>query len=147
METDNAIQKVNVILNQIIDEHLAKFKKSKEFKVTPNYGYKKFYLDKIEGSYDNSIYSLIHYILYQEGIYSNFLSAEQLKELEMVIKEYPMSIYGPNDEEDENYEEIQYDFLDKVYSEGISCVANRLLKEGFDVKEQYLDYLDGNDNE
>jgi hypothetical protein len=145
MEVEKAIQKVNVILNQIIDEHLAKFKKYKEFKVTPNYGYKKFYLDKIDGSYDNSIYSLIHYIMYQEGMYSNFLNADQLKELEMVIKEYPTSIYGPNEEEDENYEEIQYDYLDKVYSEGISCVANRLLKEGFDVKERFMDYLDDNE--
>ncbi len=145
MEVEKAIQKVNVILNQIIDEHLAKFKKSKEFKVTPNYGYKKFYLDKIDGSYDNSIYSLIHYIMYQEGMYSNFLNADQLKELEMVIKEYPTSIYGPNEEEDGNYEEIQYDFLDKVYSEGISFIANRLLKEGFDVKEHFMDYLDDNE--
>jgi len=147
METDNAIQKVNVILNQIIDEHVAKFKKSKEFKVTPNYGYKKFYLDKIDGSYDNSIYSLIHYILYQEGIYNNFLNADQLKELEMVIKEYPTSIYGPNEEEDENYEEIQYDFLDKVYSEGITCVAKRLLNEGFNVKERFDDFLYDNEEE
>ena len=145
MEVEKTIQKVNIILNQIIDEHVAKFKKSKEFKVTPNYGYKKFYLDKIDGSYDNSICSLIHYILYQEGIYSNFLNTDQVKELEVVIKEYPMSIYGPNDEEDENYEEIQYDFLDKVYSEGISCVANRLLKEGFDLKERFMDYLDDNE--
>ena len=145
MEVEKTIQKVNVILNQIIDEHVAKFKKSKEFKVTPNYGYKKFYLDKIEGSYDNSIYSLIHYIMYQEGIYSNFLNADQLKELEMAIKEYPTSIYGPNEEEDENYEEIQYDFLDKVYSEGITCVAKRLLNEGFDVKEHFMDYLDDNE--
>jgi hypothetical protein len=147
METDNAIQKVNVILNQIIDEHVAKFKKSKEFKVTPNYGYKKFYLDKIDGSYDNSIYSLIHYIMYQEGIYNNFLNEDQLKELEMVIKEYPTSIYGPNEEEDENYEEIQYDFLDKVYSEGITCVAKRLLNEGFDVKDCFDDYLYDNEEE
>ena len=147
METNKAIEKVNAILNQIIDENVAKFKKSKEFKVTPNYGYKKFYLDKIDGSYDNSIYSLIHYILYQEGIYSNFLNADQLKELEMVIKEYPMSIYGPNEEEDENYEEIQYDFLDKVYSEGITCVAKRLLNEGFDVKDRYDDYLYDNEEE
>ncbi|GAA4074320.1 hypothetical protein GCM10022389_19830 [Flavobacterium cheonanense] len=147
METNKAIEKVNVILNQIIDEHVAKFKKSKEFKVTPNYGYKKFYLDKIDGSYDNSIYSLIHYIMYQEGIYSNFLNADQLKELEMVIKEYPTSIYGPNEEEDENYEEIQYDFLDKVYSEGITCVAKRLLNEGFDVKDCYEDYLYDNEEE
>ena len=147
METNKAIEKVNVILNHIIDEHLAKFKKSKEFKVTPNYGYKKFYLDKIDGSYDNSIYSLIHYILYQEGIYSNFLNDDQLEELEMVIKEYPTSIYGPNEEEDENYEEIQYDFLDKVYSEGITCVAKRLLNEGFDVKDCYEDYLYDNEEE
>lgn len=145
MEVEKTIQKVNIILNQIIDEHVAKFKKSKEFKVTPNYGYKKFYLDKIDGSYDNSIYSLIHYILYQEGLYSNFLNDDQLKELEMAIKEYPTSIYGPNEEEDENYEEIQYDFLDKVYSEGISYVANRLLKEGFDLKERFMDYLDDNE--
>ncbi len=145
MKTNNAIQKVNIILNLIIDEHVAKFKRSKEFKVTPNYGCKKFYLDKIDGSYDNSIYSLIHYIMYQEGIYNNFLNDYQLKELEMVIEEYPTSIYGPNEEEDENYEEIQYDFLDKVYSEGISCVANRLLKEGFAVREHFMDYLDDNE--
>lgn len=141
METNKAVEKVNLILNQIIDEHLAKFKKSKEFKVAPKYGYKKFYLDKIDGSYDNSLYSLIHYIMYQEGIYSNFLNADQLKTLEVVLKEYPMAIYGPNDEEDENYEEIQYDFLDVVYSEGITCVANRLIKEGFEVKDVFLDYL------
>ena len=53
----------------------------------------------------------------------------------MVIKEYPTSIYGPN------YEEIQYDFFDKVYSEGITCLAKLLLNEGFEVTDCYDDYL------
>jgi len=90
--------------------------------------------------YDMSLQGLIHYILYEEGFYKKFLNDKQFKELKSVIKEYPESIFGPSDE-DENYEEIQYDYLDVIYSESIRFVANKLIENGLNVKSIYSGYL------
>jgi hypothetical protein len=136
------------ILNKIINDYLPDFKKEyteasglmPDFKVNPGYGYDKFYLTNVEGSYDMSLQGLIHYILYEEGFYKKFLNDKQFKELKSVIKEYPESIFGPSDE-DENYEEIQYDYLDVIYSESIRFVANKLIENGLNVKSIYSGYL------
>jgi hypothetical protein len=156
MPCELVVSGVCKILDKIIIDFLPEFKKEYEiysgdgsgimpdFKVYPGYGYDKFYLSNVEGSYDMSLQGLIHYILYEEGFYKKFLNEKQFKEVKKVIKDYPDSIYGPSDE-DEDYEKIQYDYLDVIYSQCIKFVAYRLIENGFNVKSIYYEYLPSED--
>jgi hypothetical protein len=128
-------------LKEIINDNSPYFKEEGSFKVRPGFGYDKFYLDWVDGSYDMSLQSLVHYIMYEKGLYKMFLSQGQMEDLEKVIKEYPDSIYSPSDN-DVNYEAVQYDILDPVYSECIRFVGRELIKKGFDVRKQFSSYLD-----
>ena len=140
METKEITEKVTKILNEIIEFNIDSFRKEESFKVRPGYGYDKFYLDWVDGSDDMSLESLIYYIMYEEGIYAEILNEAQYKELESVIKEYPDAIYVL-DEESENYENIQYNIIQPVYTESIMFVGNKLIELGFDVKEIFSGYL------
>lgn len=128
------------ILEKIITTNLTRFKEEGTFKVRPGYGYDKFYLDRVDGSYDMSLQGLIHYILHDDGHYKKFLSKKQLQDVDEVIKESPESIYSPDDD-DEAYEEIQSDYLDFIYANSIQFVANQLIQKGFDVEETFSDYM------
>ena len=87
-----------------------------------------------------SLHGLIHYILHDEYLYEKFLSEKQLEDQVAITKEFPESIYSPNDDDDD-YAKIQYEYLDVIYWSSIQFVAKRLMKEGFDVEEDFLDYL------
>ena len=84
---DIYIERINKILDKIIKENTDKGSPENDFKVRPGYGYDKFYLTWVEGSYDMSLQSLIHYIMYEEGIYKEFLTKEQYKDVQKAIKE------------------------------------------------------------
>ena len=131
---------VEYTLAIIIEKNKGSFKKEGNFKVRPGYGYDKFYLDRVDGSYDMSLHGLIHYILHDEHLYEKFLSEKQLEDQVAMTKEFPESIYSPNDDDDD-YAKIQYEYLDVIYWRSIQFVAKRLMKEGFDVEEDFLDYL------
>lgn len=137
----NEIQsEVAKILEKIIEENVDSFRADESFKVRPSYGYDKFYLDQIDGSYDESLQGLIHYIMYEEGFYKKFLNEQGYVDLEQTIKDHPKSIYGPTDE-DENYEELQGQ-LDSIYWETISFVGKKLLGLGFDVEGSFTEYFE-----
>ena len=140
MKTEKIIEKITGLLGEIINSNVEYFQTEDSFKVRPDYGYAKFYLDWIDGSYDMSLQGLIHYIMYEEGIYSQFLNHRQYADLEKVIKEFPEAIYSP-DSEDEDYETLQYEILDRIYAESIEFVGRRLIELGFDVKETFSEYL------
>ena len=90
----SAITKTDTkILDGIIDAHVNQFRKNDSFKVRPGYGYDKFYLDSIDGSYDMSLQGLIHYIMYEEGIYRKILSNSQYADVVDLIEENPEAIY------------------------------------------------------
>lgn len=152
MPCELVVSGVCKILDKIIKDFLPQFKKEyndesgimPDFKVRPGYGYNKFYLSNVEGSYDMSLQGLIHYILYEEGFYKKFLNEKQFEKVEKVIKNYPDSIYSPSDEE-VDYEKIQYDYLDVIYLKCIKFVANRLIENGFNVKSIYNEYLPSED--
>ena len=152
---DQIVNDVSSILEGIILSHSEEiFEEQGSFKVRPGYGYDKFFLDKIDGSYDMSLQGLIHYILYEEKYYEKFLSEKQIEDINSTINEFPESIYTPN-ENDENYEQVQYKCLDVIYSETIRFVGNKLLEEGpfeiegpisddgwsYDIKGVFSDYL------
>lgn len=88
-----------------------------------------------------SLHGLFHYILHDENLYEKFLSEKQLEDQVAITEKFPESIYSPNDDDD-NYEKIQYEYLDVIYWSSIQFVAKRLMKEGFDVEEDFSDYLE-----
>jgi hypothetical protein len=145
MNTPKEINNINDILKKIIDENITEFKKSGEFKVRTAYGSDKFYLDRVEGSYHMSLQSLIHYIMYFEGIYKEILNKKQYAELEIMIKESPEGIYFPNiDFESDDYAEAEemHERLDMVYYSCIKYVGEYLLNNGFEVQHIFQDFID-----
>ena len=152
---DDIVKDVCNILEKIISNHSEEiFEEQGSFKVRPGYGYDKFFIDKIDGSYDMSLQGLIHYILYEENLYEKFLNEKQIKDLNYTINEFPKSIYTPN-ENDDNYEQVQYKYLDVIYNRAIRFVGNKLLEEGpfeiegpisedgwsYDIKGVFSEYL------
>jgi hypothetical protein len=136
-DMDAVIDEVNVELSRIISESADEFNSSKQTKVRPGYGPNKFYLDWIDGSYDSSLQSLIHYILWEKKLYHKFLTARQLVDVERVVKEEPDSIYSPDlDDEttsDEEYEQDEAlgESLDTLYWEVITHVGRELSEFDF----------------
>lgn len=152
---DDIVNDVCNILEKIISNHSEEiFEEQGNFKVQPGYGYDKFFIDKIDGSYDMSLQGLIHYILYEENLYEKFLNEKQIKDLNSTINEFPESIYTPN-ENDDNYEQVQYKYLDVIYNRTIRFVGNKLLEQGpfeiegpisedgwsYDIKGVFSEYL------
>jgi len=128
-ETDYIVS----VLDKIIDGHLDHFKKSNQFKVRPGYSYDKFYLDRVQGSFDQSLNGLIHHIMFQDGIYKELLTDEQYESCKKVVEEEPGSIWGPSNEDDD-YDSVQ-DNLDDIYGTCILHVHERLKEEGFQIDE------------
>ena len=140
------VDEVNIELSRIISESADEFNSSEQVKVRPGYGPDKFYLDKIDGSYDSSLQSLIHHILWEKNLYHKFLTKRQLMDAERVIQEEPDSIYRPDlDDESTSEEEFQQDealdeSLDALYWRVITYVGGELSE--FD----FFDYSEFEDN-
>ena len=131
---------VSEVLINIIKENKKELSEDFDFKVLTHYGYGKFYLGKLDGSYDMSFYSLVHYILYQEKLYPLFLNSAQLKDLEQLVKNEPEAIYRPK-EDAENFDFVQYEMLDHVTSCALKTVRDELEKLGHSV--QTFDSISG----
>ena len=141
-------QEVINVLDRIIQDNIASFDEHSGYKVRPGYGYDKFYLDFVDGSYDMSLQSLVHYIMYEDGHYQKFLNKSQYARLIHIVHQYPESIFGLDEDLDNNYEQIQYELIDRVYAASIKFVAITLINSGFDVRSTFADYLEGwDDNE
>lgn len=74
LSAERILYDVKYTLAVIIEKNKGSFKKEGDFKVRPGYGYDKFYLDRVDGSYDMSLQGLIHYILHDDHLYEKFLS-------------------------------------------------------------------------
>ena len=137
-----AIEKeVIKVLDKIIKKNISGFDQDIGYKVRPGYGYDKFYLDWVDGSFDMSLQSLVHYIMYEDGHYQKFLNKSQYARLLHVIQQYPESIFGLDHELDGNYEQIQYDLIDRIYHKSVRFVGITLIKNGFDVRSSFEEYL------
>lgn len=124
-------------LNQIITDNETLLLAG-DFKIRPGYAYDKFFLNKIDGSYDESLQGLIHHMMFEEGIYKNILSKDQFAECKSVVESEPENIYSPsgNNKEDEQIQEI----LDDIYWDSISYVARKFDELGIN-NEAFVDYL------
>ena len=152
-DMDVLIDEVNVELSRIISESADEFNSSQQTKVRPGYGPDKFYLDRIDGSYDSSLQSLIHYILWEKKLYHKFLTARQLVDVERVVNEEPDYIYSPDlDDESTSDEEYQQDealgeSLDTLYWGVITHVGEELSEFDFFDNSRFKDngYVESDD--
>ncbi len=137
---DEVVTQVTKILKRIIEENsesLSQF----DFMVRlgTGYGYDKFYLNHVEGSYDMSLQSLIHYVMAEEKIYKHILSENQFAKCMKVIKDEPEAIYYPEGDSDEDLE-VQ-DLLDVIYYKSIAYTGKKLIAIGLNVSHFFKDYL------
>lgn len=130
---------INNKLVEIIYDNLDSLKEG-DFKVRPGYGYDKFYLNRVDGSFDMSLQSLIHYILYEEFIYRDILNLDQYAKCRLVIQKHPESIYYPDGNSADDIKVIE--LLDFIYSYSIFSIGNFMISIGLDVKQDLKDYLD-----
>ena len=77
-ELANVVSRVIIELYEIfsVDKEYYLKNSNHSFKVRPGYGYDKFYLDWVDGSYDMSLQSLVNFILYEKKFYKKLLSKE-----------------------------------------------------------------------
>ena len=139
---DEIVRKVVKILDKIIIENSESLSQG-DYLVRPGYGYDKFYLNHVDGSFDLSLYSLIHWILYEEKIYKNILSEKHYKHCLDVIKNNPEAIYSPEGDSVED-SEVQ-DLLDLIYYKSIAYIGNKLIAMGLNVFHDFKDYLNDSD--
>jgi hypothetical protein len=85
-----------------------KEKPNSSFKVRPDYGYAKFYLNMVEGSYDMSLQALIHFILYEHKHFKKLLSKETYKELDPFMAGNPEYLF------DFQRDEAEQDMIDTL---------------------------------
>ena len=118
-----------------------------DYKVRPGYAYDKFYLNRIDGSFDMSLHGLIHHIMaseyhesidrYEEKLYSLFLNERQMKSMENVVMNYPESIYRPEYEpelkEHQKENQLVNNTLDLIYTISIKYIGQILLDIGADL--------------
>jgi hypothetical protein len=130
---------INKKLIEIIYDNLDSLKEG-DFKVRPGYGYDKFYLNRVDGSYDMSIQGLIHYLLYEELIYRDILNLDQYAKCRLVIQNHPESIYYPDDNSADDIKVRE--LLDFIYSYSIFSIGHFMISIGLDVSQDFKDYLD-----
>jgi len=139
---DEIISKVTKILDKIISENTQSLLQG-DFLVRPNYGYQKFYLNWVSGSYDMSLNSLVHYILAEKNIYKQILNEYQYTKCMKVIKNEPEAIYYPDGDSVEDLE-VQ-EMLDTIYYKSISYTGKKLIAMGLNVFHDFKDYLNNSD--
>lgn len=135
---DEIVRKVVKILDKIIIENSVSLFQG-DYLVRPAYGYDKFYLNHVDGSFDLSLYSLIHWILFEEKIYHNILSKKHYIDCLYVIKNNPEAIYSPKGDSLEDIE-LQ-NLLDTIYFKSVVFVGKKLNSMHLDVGYYFRDYL------
>jgi hypothetical protein len=123
----------------IVYDNFESIQDMKNYQLRPGYGYNKFYINKVEGGYKNSLQSLIHYILFENLIYRDVLNENQYNQCMCVIKNQPLEIYLPTGDSDEDIEVKE--ILNYIYTRTINHIAHFLISVGLDVKYEFRAYL------
>jgi hypothetical protein len=123
----------------IIYDNFESIQNMKNYRLRPRYGYDKFYINKVEGGYEYSLQSLIHFILFEDCIYKDILTDNQYDSCRELIKNKPYDIYYPCGD---SYDDIEVkEVLDYIYTRTISNIAHFLISVGLDVKYDFRKYL------
>jgi len=128
----NAIQYLNNRIHYMIKD-LAEYygddlDEYSSLKVRPGYGYDKFYLDWVDGSYDMSLQSLINFMLQDHHHYKKLLSKETYKKVTKFNKKWPERLYDFSQNEDEEQ------LINDIESMIILGVRNSCEKYGFSTQ-------------
>jgi hypothetical protein len=124
-------------LFDIIYDNFESIQCMKNYRLRPGYGYNKFYINKVEGGYEGSLQSLIHYILFENLIYRDILNDDQYDQCMGVIKNQPYAIYYPGGDSDEDIEVTG--LLYYIYKGTIYRIAQFLILIGQDVRYDFRD--------
>lgn len=138
------IENLKNYFSEEIKEGKEVFLKEESFKVRPGYGPDKFYLDRVQGSYEYSLQNLIHHILWEEDYYESFLNSRQLKDVKKVVDAEPDGIYGTginDDLSDSEYEEdeVAQESIDIIYFQVIQHVGSLLQEFEFFDSTDFVD--------
>lgn len=138
-----AATEVAIVLNGIVIDYLDELKECTEnersYKVRPDFGPSKFYLDwsKPEGrggqmGYDSSVQSLISWILHDNGIADRALTSTELAEFKSKLAAEPDQLWIPSDGN-------RRDWLNEVYKYSIEYLAFVLDQNNLDI-QSFIDF-------
>lgn len=103
---------VRIIVSRIIkgiQNNLGDIERQQNFKINVPGIPGKYYLDRISGSYEDSLHNLIHKIMWYKKIYHEIISCnDELKKIEDVVNNYPDEIYKPDSSDANNESEIEF---------------------------------------
>ena len=152
-DIQTVIENLKNYFTEEIKEGKKVFLKEQNFKVRPGYGPDKFYLDRVQGSYEYSLQNLIHHILWEEDYYESFLNSRQLKDVKKVVDAEPDGIYGTginDDLSDSEYEEdeVAQESIDIIYFQVIQHVGSLLEEFEFFDSTDFIDmgYIETDDD-
>lgn len=140
LKKDDIVSFVFNAIFEIIYDNLDSIQYMKNYRLRPGYGYDKYYINKVEGGYECSLQSLIHYILYEDHIYKIILNDSQYYNCKIVIKNQPYAIYYPDGDSDDDIEVTE--LLDYIYTRTLYLVGHYLIGIGIDARYDFRDYLD-----
>lgn len=126
---------VEVIAKKIIatiEENTKDFNKTKSFKVRFRSFPGKYYLDRVSGSYEDSLHNLIHKLMWYEGIYNHIIPTDsEMRVVKETIEKHPDEIYKPdifsaeNEDEEALLEQLE-DQINAIYYKTIVVIKNYL---------------------
>jgi hypothetical protein len=146
------VEYITEVIDDLIDLHKNEFSNG-VYKVRTKYSESKFYLNKVDGSDEESLRLLIHKIMERESkyvdssndpdermgnYYEMFLSYEHR---EYIFDDHPSDELWWVDKDHKDYEELD-EFLSDVYYKVIHNTYEKLKLEGYDLKDDFKDYLD-----
>ena len=109
--------------------------KDRNLKVRPGYGYDKFYLDWVSGSYDMSLHSLINFMLQDHKHYKKILSKKTYRNVTRFNKTNPEGLYDFGGDKNEQM------LIDEVTWYIVCAVRISLEQEGFEYSS-YKDFIE-----
>lgn len=127
----NAIHKISYQIHLMVADLTELYKGNDEsdvsFKVRVDYGYGKFHLNSVEGSYDMSLQSLINFMLQKHGHYKKLLSETTFNKVTEFNSKNPTTLF------DFNENVYEQDIIDNIEHMIVCSVRNSCEMYGHDV--------------
>jgi len=120
-------------LDNLIESSKSDFSKNYFYTSSKKYG--SYDLGDKYGAYVDNFYGLVHSIMLKKKLYDKFLNRRCKLKLKKMLIEEPEGIFGLP-EEDKDFDEIQYEFLDRIYSHSSDFIDAKLKSLGFEISEQ-----------
>ena len=136
---------IEIIVSKIFEGiklNLKDIERHKDFKINVPGIPGKYYVDRISGSYEDSLHNLIHKVMWYEGIYDAIITdKKELRKIQNIINNYPNEIYSPDSFDAKSDEEIIIleqlsNLINHIHYKSIINVKNHLSKfKHFDASE------------